>query len=502
MKIKRILCAAVLCVAASTATAQSAPGAAAAPQIDPATLGEAQIGQVQVPEALYRLAAIYKQQGDSERLVWTLRRLIVLQPNNGDLKLALATTYAGQGEKTKTYDFLLSMQKEGYGYDLSSNPNFAKVSDTKVWTYIVDNLKANLKPFGEGKVAFSFPGGDTLMESLAFDPKRQQFLAGSVREGKIYLVDKGGKLKEFIKPDHENGLWSVYAMATDPANDALYVASTASVYFKGFSQADYGSAGVFKFSLSTGKFIEKYLLAPDGQPRTLSSIAVGGNGLVFAADGLRNVIYRLDGGTLKPMLENSKLTSVRGLSVSGDGKTLYFADYALGLFGIDLAAGKAFDLDFDPAKLAVGGIDGLYWYDNCLVVIENGMSPRRVMRLKLGTDGRAIVNAMPLDIANPALSLPTYGAINGDGLYFVANSQKNAYGTYGTPRDDAKLEPIHVFRSDLRFAWKEGGINTQRAAPRAPGNARVPAPTPLVPAKGTGRFANVQGGAEAAPPAQ
>jgi DNA-binding beta-propeller fold protein YncE len=492
MKIKRILFAAALCAATSVAVAQPAPSK---PQIDPTTLSEAQIAQTQIPEALYKLAAFYKQQGDYQRLVWTLQRLTTLQPTTGDLKLALATTYALQGEKTKAYDLLLAMQKVGYGYDLAKNPNFAKISETRVWSYIADSLKTNLKPFGEGKVAFSFPQGDTLIESLAYDPKREQFLAGSVRDGKIYLVDKSGKLQDFITPSTENGLWSVYGMAADPAGDALYVASTSSVYFKGFTKADYGKAGVFKFSLSTGKLVAKYLLAPDSEPRTLSSIAVGKSGLVFAADGLRNVIYRLDGGALKPMVENPKLTSLRGLAVSGDGKKLYFADYVLGVFGVDLAAGKGFDLVYDPNKVALGGIDGLYWYDNALVVIENGMRPQRVMRLKLGNDGREVINVMPLDSANPAFKLPTYGAVKGDALYFVANSQKNEYGTYGTPKDEAKLEAVQVFRSDLRFAWQETGVGPEASVPkllRKPQEENAAAPN-------SGAFGNVEAGAQSTP---
>jgi hypothetical protein len=291
-------------------------------------------------------------------MTWALRQLTALLPNAGELKLALASVYAAQGDKTSTYDLLLQMQRQGFGYDLTTNPAFAKVNDTRAWNYIAENLKANLRQFGEGKVAYTLPKGDYLFESLAWDPKKKQLLAGSVRDGKVYRVGKDGKLEEFIAPTAENGLWSVYAMATDPAGENLYVASTSAVYFKGFKQEDYGKAGVFR--LSDGKLVSKYLLTPDNQPRTLSTIAVGKNGEVFAADGVRNLIYRLDGGALKVMVENPKLTSLRGLAVSGDGKTLYFADYQMGLFGIDLSAGKAFDIDYSADTLVVGGIDGVY----------------------------------------------------------------------------------------------------------------------------------------------
>jgi hypothetical protein len=451
MKIKSILCAAALCASSSIALAQQQPGAGG---LDLAKLTQAQIEQTQMPIALYKLVAMYKENGDFERLTWTLKRLLELQPNSGNVKIMLATAYAVQGMKSETYDVLLKMQKQGYGFDLKDNPNFAKVADTKVWSYVLENLDRNLKPFGEGKVAFTLPKGDTLFESLAYDPKRQQFLAGSVREGKIYHVNKDGTLEDFITPDAQNGLWSVYAMAVDADNDALYVASTASVYFKGFTAADYGKSGVFKFSLSSGKLIEKYLLAQGKEGNTLTSIAVGKGGQVFAADALRNTIYRLDGGALKLMVENPAFTSLRGLAVSGDGKMLYFADYTMGIFGVDLTAGKGFDLIYNPEKLVLSGVDGLYWYDNNLVMIQSGMSPIRIMRLTLDPSGRRVMRGVVLDAANPAFVLPTYGTIDGDGLYFVANSQKNEYDTYGTPKDAAELKPVMVFRSDLRYSWE------------------------------------------------
>jgi len=496
MKIKRILCAVLLVFAVAVAHAQGGK-APAGPDVN--NLTQAQIQGMQVPEALYRLAAIYKQKGDLTRMTWALRQLSALRPNTGELKLALASVYAAQGDKTSTYDLLLQMQRQGFGYDLTTSSAFAKVNDTRAWNYIAENLKANLKQFGEGKVAYTLPKGDYLFESLAFDPKKKQLLVGSVREGRIYRVGKDGKLQDFIAPGAENGLWSVYAMATDAAGENLYVASTSSVYFKGFKQEDYGKAGVFKFRLSDGKLLNKYLLTPDNQPRTLSTIAVGRNGEVFAADGVRNLIYRLDGGALKLMVENPKLTSLRGLAVSGDGKTLYFADYALGLFGVDLSAGKAFDVDYSPETLVLGGIDGIYWYDGALVVIENGMSPKRIMRLKLDKDGRKVVTAMPLDVENAAFGLPTYGATDGDSLYFVANSQKNDYDAYGVVKDESKLEPTRIFKSNMRFAWNESGIGTQLMPIPTAGETKQHMAVPQAAPK-SDLFKNVEGGAQSTNP--
>lgn len=480
MNIQRILCGFCFALAASFANGQQPEGRGG---IDPATLTEQQIAGVQVPQVLYRLGDAYRKSGDDQRMMWTLKRLYQLQPNASGIAHALAVAYAKLGDKSAAYDTLLKMHQQGFGLDLADKPEFEKIGDTELWRYLVENLKANLAPFGEGKVAFTLPGGDTLNEALAYDAKRKRMLVGSVRDGTIQIVDDAGKLKPFIEPDAENGLWSVYAMAVAPDEDALYVASTSSVLFRKFDQSDFGKAGLFKFDLGTGRLAARYLLPEDSQPQTLSSVAVGKGGLVFVADGIRNIIYRLDGGELKPMVANPRLTSIRGMAVSADGGTLYFADYTMGLLGVDLAAGKGFDLQYDPVKLFVGGVDGLYWYDNALVLIQNGMTPKRVMRLILSDDGRSVVRAMPLDAGKPEFELPTYGMIRDDGLYFVANSQKNRYDGYGSPKDESKLEPVKIYRSDLRFAWDSG-------------DAMAPAKAPVVSKSkpGGGVFSNVVGG--------
>lgn len=431
----------------------------AAPQRQMPVLTQEQIAGIADPKALKQLMAVYRRSGDFQRLGWTLERLTAVLPNVGEYKFALAVVYANTGEKTKAYDLLMRMKSQGFGYDVGKDKRFEKIADTRVWEYVANNLKSNLQTFGEGKVAFELPKGDTLAESLGWDPKRKKFLVGSARDGSIQLVDDKGKTSDFIKADATNGLWSVYALAVDAERDLLYVASTSSVYFKGFKQDDFGKAGVFAFRLSTGKLVDRYLVEGGGV-HTLSSITVGKGGQMFVADGVRNVIYTIEGKKLKVAVADPNLTSIRGLAVSDDGKLLYFADYQLGLFGVHLSSGTGFAVQFNPEVLVLGGIDGLYWYDGTLVTIASGMMPKRVMRLTLSQEGSAITKAMPLDAANPALSVPTYGTVADGKLYFVANSQKALYGQYGDVRDASKLESVKVFRSDLRFAWNETGVTT------------------------------------------
>jgi len=116
-----------------------------------------------------------------------------------------------------------------------------------------------------------------------------------------------------------------------------------------------------------------------------------------------------------------------------------------------------------------------------------------VISLRLDKDGRKVDKVMPLDAANAAFGLPTYGAIDGDGLYFIANSQKNAYDAYGVVKDASQLGEVNVFRSDLRFAW-DGSVG-KRTMPIPVG---TPAMRPGAPRTST--FDNVQGGAQSTQP--
>lgn len=418
-------------------------------------LSQDEIMQSRDPNSLGKLGQIYADAGEVERFTWTLLRLTQLFPNSGNLRLQLAMTYAGDDKKTETYDTLLRLINQGYYYDIGKDPRFEGAHGTKVWDYIVKTFENNNQPFGEGKVAFDLPKTDSLFESIAWDAKRKQFLIGSVRDGGIYIADGKGGVKEFIKADATNGLMAVFGLAVDAAHDRLYAISNGVAHFNHFDAAMVGKAGVYEFVLSSGKFVRKSMLPVDDGRHILSSITIDAQGKVYVADGVVQQIYKLEGGELKLIAGNPVLTGIRGLAVSGDGRTLYFADVAMGLFGFDLAQGKAFVVEYNPGNLTLGGISGLYWFNGTLVAIQSEMSPKRVMRLRLGSDGRSIVQAQPLDAAQPAFVLPTVGAVSGDDLYFIANSQKNLYSDLGVLSDASKLEPVHIFRTNLLFAWNQ-----------------------------------------------
>lgn len=406
------------------------------------------------------------QHVDSAR-VW--RRLADLRPHMGYYRYEMAAELATNNYKALVYNALLHLQTQGYAFEAENDKRFVLVNDTQVWEYTVKALQANRERFGEGKVYSTLPREDLLIESLAWDDSRDALLVGSAREGAVYRVGADGKLTALLRADEQNGMWGVFDLAVDAERGVLWVASTAVPHFKGYdAEEDLGGAGIFKFDLKTGRFIKRFL-SPQiaGQQFFMSSLALAPDGTVYAADGVNNAIYAVRDDQLKRVLHAPTLTSIRGMTVSADSRKLYFADYERGLFGMDLASMKPFEVAV-PQRLALGGIDGVQMWKGQLVLVQNGMMPKRVIRVALSDDGRQITAVQPLEANQPALSLPTLATLDDDRLLLIANSQKGNYDRFGLVRDKDKLEATVIYELDLEFGDR---------APTA-----SPAPMPKLPA--------------------
>ena len=414
---------------------------------------ESRIAEVKDPSILTRLIAQYRGNGDKIAEMASLDRRIALRPHIGLYQLDKAATLAREDRKSEAYTVLIELQNAGYGYDLHDDPRFAKIATTEVWNYILENFDTNRAPFGSGSLEYTLPREDLLLESLAWDSSREKLLVGSAREGKVYIVAADGTIKPLATADAENGMWSVFDMAVDAQRGVLWVASTAVPHYKNYdAEKDLGRAGIFKFDLKTGKFIKHFLSPPmeAGQPFFLSSITLGKDGEVYAADGVNRAIYQVRDDQFRRILHMPMLTSISAMTVSGDGSKLYLADPQLGLLGVELATLKPFDVRVPP-KLTLEGIGALAWYGNSLIAVQSGMEPRRVMRFELSSDGGTIAKIQPLEANNADFGKPGLITMNGPMIYLVANDQKDNYDRFGLLRSKDKLESTRIVRINAKF---------------------------------------------------
>lgn len=402
--------------------------------------------------ALLNNAAEFEAKAQYNNLIATFKRVLELRPMAGNIQYELAASYARVNDKRHCYDLLLRMQTTGYAYDPSTDDRFENARGTEAWDYIILNLQANAKPFGEGKVVATLPAEDTLIESVAYDHKRKQLLVASMRDGGIYRVSADGKtLTPFITANKDNQLRSVLAMQADNKRDHLWVTATGLPHFKNIAATDYGKTAIYQFSLKDGRLLKRIEMPVATGPHLLDHIHVAADGRVFVSDSTQKRIHQVDGKSTKLIVQNPKLTHIQGLATSDDGKLLYFADTEYGIFVLNLATSQVLPLT-GPDTLTLFGIDGLYFWNGHLIVIQNAFPPSRVMRLKLDASGTHIAASLPLDAGHADLEAPTVGTIDDAGLYLIANSQRPNYDRYGLPVDRDALQGVKIWRSDLKFA--------------------------------------------------
>ena len=111
-----------------------------------------------------------------------------------------------------------------------------------------------------------------------------------------------------------------------------------------------------------------------------------------------------------------------GLALAPDGKQLFVSDYAGFIVSVDVASGVASRLEA-PSDATLYGIDGLAWYGEGLIGVQNGVEPGACRRLRLSSDCRSVTGVDILAMNHPRMHEPTLGVVAGDDFYFVADSQ-------------------------------------------------------------------------------
>lgn len=376
-----------------------------------------------VPELLVKANAAYAAE-DYLTYRKVLKRLNSMRPNNSEYMYQLVIAHALLDEKREAYDMMLGMQRQGLAYDFSQTDNTDNIKDTEVFDHVNDLMKLAAEPMGEAETVFTLPDSVVLPETMAWDESRQKFLIGTIAEGSILAVGKDGQVTELLKASPENGMWAVFDILVDLPRSRLWVSSAATPAFSGFNPVDRGRSALFEFNLETLQMIRRYPVPVDGRSHVLGSMALGPAGEIYIADRTLPIIYSKPAGEqkLKAILASREMISMRGIAIQPDGRIMYVADRELGILVVDLEAGRTGKLAV-PETFNVGGIDGLYLWENHLIVIQNGIKPQRVMRLALDSTGTQATGVRPLAVAQPIFDYPSFGTVQGQDLYYFANSQ-------------------------------------------------------------------------------
>jgi sugar lactone lactonase YvrE len=377
--------------------------------------------------------------GDYAGMEAGAREFLALIPQQPRAYYLLAVARANRGDQAGALEALGRMADMGVSVDIKAQ-DFHSLESAPGWQALSERFAALAKPVGRAAHAFQLDEPDFIPEGIARDPKSGDFFVSSVHLRKIIRVHAG---KETLFADRNAGLWSVLGMHVDERRGSLWATTSALPQMEDYADALAGKTALVRIDLKTGKLLANYVLPADGTEHELNDVALGPDGSVYAADGSGGV-YVLDPGAnaLRLLTPPGAVHSAQGMAVSPDGKLLYFADYALGLFAYRLQ-----DRMLTRITAADGiytyYVDGLAFHGRDLVATQNAAEPQRLVCFRLDGTGLKIWGAQVLSAADPQAPEPTLFTLDGDDAYLVGNSQWSRFDDKNNlPPNDQLQKPL------------------------------------------------------------
>ena len=300
-------------------------------------------------------------------------------------------------------------------------------------------------------VAFTVPEKDLVPESIAYDPVERVFYLSSLWKRKIVWVKPGGPGAPAVTGDFvgegADGLDAVLGMKVDEKRRRLWAVSAAEPEMKGFTPETYGRSALYEYDLVSKKLVRKITL-PGPWTHLFNDVVIDAAGNVYVTDTESAEVHVLKAGEgeLKTLVPKGPLVAPNGIAASADGKHLYVADVAQGLFHVDPATGEVQPLD-QPAGLFPAGLDGLVLHEGWIIGIMNVVSAGRVARWRVAGDGMALEEGEVLECCHPSFHQPTRGVVADGAFYFIANSQSDQIEDGALAAE--KLEDIVILKLPL-----------------------------------------------------
>jgi sugar lactone lactonase YvrE len=357
-----------------------------------------------------------------------------------------AEARAGLHDTPGTLAALTQLADMGLYFDIGKTAEFAALHDDPGFKAVQARFRANQAQTGRVKPAFSLQESDFIPEGIDHDPKSGDFFVASVHLRKILRVHDG---EASVFATQDSGLWSVMGLRVDAVRGVLWAVSSAVPQMQGYDPSLDGKSALFRFDLKSGALQAEYTAA-DGAAHQFNDLCVAPDGTVYTADSSGGVYALVQGAkTLTPLAATHELRSSQGLAISADGRDLYIADYALGLYAYGLSDGQLTRL-VTPAGITGFGIDGLHRYGHSLLATQNGVTPQRVIRFDLDGTGLRVISAHTLDANDPLVPEPTLFTVVGDTLYLVANSQWSRFDEQNHLPPLDQLQAPAIVRLPLR----------------------------------------------------
>ena len=335
-----------------------------------------------------------------------LERLLVTAGDKSAIEYALARTWASGGQYREATAALEKVTELNAGLDPSPDKIFTKLHGTREYEAIIRRIKDQSPPIVRSRSAFTLGEKGLAPEGIAYDPQQKRFFFGGTLKPVITGCDLAGKCTPLV---NDPALGEVLGLKVDPTSRTLWAAG----------HNDAGTT-LLHFDVTSGALLGKYSLAGN---HLFNDLVLNAQGDVFVTDTRGETAYWLSrrANRLEALHPALRINAANGIAISPDDKKLFVAGFPDGITVIDLPT-RQFRAIAHPPDLCLATIDGLTFYKDSLIAIQNGAMVPRVVRLYLAKDLTGIGHFEILERRNPLFDGITTGAIAGDVFYFMANA--------------------------------------------------------------------------------
>jgi sugar lactone lactonase YvrE len=398
-------------------------------------------------QRFYTLAKEAYQKKDYESYYTNLKEANRLHPYHQVILYRLGAAAALTGKPDEAFSCLRKALAIDASFQISENSDLNSLKDKPQYEDLLTLKKQLSSPIINSDTAFVIKDRTLHTEGIEYHPATKTFYIGSIHKRKVITINQKGEVADFTLPDFKE-MTSVFGLKIDSKRNILWVCSSPMEEMENYDSTK--KSTVFMFDLKTRKLLNQYRMPAKEKDGTFGDLLLNKNGEVFVSDSKQNIIWKVNEKTneLESFFTSLDFWNIQGLTFSPDEKILFISDYIKGLFRLTLATRELVPMN-NSTEVSLKGIDGLYYYKNSLVAMQNGVVPARATEYALNKDMTSITQANYIDRAHPAFNEPTLGVLVGSSLYYIANSQWSGY-VKGQQKPFDQLQDIVILKSSLK----------------------------------------------------
>jgi hypothetical protein len=380
-----------------------------------------------------RLALEASARGDYEGfhdLAW--RAVQKGRRNDPDLMAMLARAQALSGRPGDALVMLARLADLGAGSDAPSSEDFRVVRTLPGWPEVEAKLTgkpapsaplapsapsaplapapsaplAPLAPTPKETISFAAPGISPL--GLAHDAVSRRFVLGDRHAQRLLVIDEAShNVVNYVSAASAGFYERLEGFAIDARRGDLWVVSSR-------GESDASASILHKLQLVSGRLLSQSVAPERAGPVRLVAVTVGGDGTVYALDGLDARIFRLRPGA-RALEQVLRLDARRATALTvADDRTLFVAAES-GIVHVDLTSRAA-----TPIKSAdpLTDIESLAWRAGALLGVQRVAQSSLIIRVPLEPSG---TRALPRQILAASPSA-TVGALARDAFYYLSDA--------------------------------------------------------------------------------